>query len=123
MNSLVGHLAKSVRVLSQFTWVTTCEIDVYVQDIKNALAYAIHDFLVTVKDYGFTQFRFESSENVKGLIIQFHSLHHLPSSRRWSVLSGIYRFENAGDHRHTVTILDLDTRGVVESSLGRPCRD
>jgi len=56
-------------VLSQFTRVTTCQLDVYVQYIKDALAYAIHEFLVTVRDYGLTQFRFGRPEYVKGVII------------------------------------------------------
>ena len=41
-NSSVGDLAKCDSVLSQFTRVTTCQLDVSVQDIENALAYAIH---------------------------------------------------------------------------------
>ena len=110
-------------MISQFTHVTTCQLDVSVPDIKDALAYAIHEFLVAVRDYGLTQFRFDRLEYVKGVIFRFHSLHHLSASRRWSVLLGIYRFENAGDHRYPVTDVEVDTRGVVESPPGGPCRD
>ena len=87
-------------MLSQFTRVTSCQINVSVQDIKDALANAFHEFLVTVREYDLTQFRFGPPEYVKGVIIRFHTLHHLSANRRWSVLSGIYRFENAGDHRY-----------------------
>jgi len=60
---------------------------------------------------------------VKGVIIRFHSLHHLSASRRRPVLSGIYRFETAGDHRYPVTDPEAETRGVVASNPGRRCRD
>ena len=103
--------------------ITNCQLDVSVQDIKDALAYAIHEFLVTDKDYGLTQYRFGSTEYVKLVIIRFHSLHYLTASRRWSVLSGIYPFENVGEHRYLVTDLEVVTRGVVASRSGRPCRD
>jgi len=43
---LVGHLSTCILVLSQITRVTRCEFDVTVQDIKDELAYAIHEFLV-----------------------------------------------------------------------------
>ena len=79
---LSATFAKCDLVLSQFTRVTTCQLDVSVQEIKNALAYAIHEFLVTVRDYGLTQFRFGRPECVKGVLIRFHSLHHLSASRR-----------------------------------------
>jgi len=124
-NSLVGHLAKCELVLSQFTSVTTCQLDIPVQDIKNALAYAIHDFLFTVRDYGLTQFGFGRPEYVKCVIIRFHSLYHLSANRRWSVLSGIHRFENTGYHRYPVTDLEVGTQvsllscvqvGLVETS-------
>ena len=105
---------------SQFTRLITCQIDVSVQDIKNELAYAFHEFLVTVTDYGLTQFLFGRPEYVKGVIIRFHSIHHLSANRHWSVLPGIYRFENAGDHRYPVTHLELGNRGVDESRPGRP---
>jgi len=103
--------------------VTICELDVSFQDIKDALAYAIHEFLVTVRDYGLTQFRFGRPEYVKDVIFRFHSLYHLSASGPWSVLSGVYRFKNEGDHRYPLTDLEVDTRGVVDSPPGRPCRD
>jgi len=56
-------------VVSQFTRVTSCQFDIYVQDIKDALAYAIHEFLVTVRKYGLTQLRFGRLEYVKGVIL------------------------------------------------------
>ena len=110
-------------MLSKFTRVTNCQLDVSVQNIKDALAYAIYEFLDTVRDYGFRKFRFGHPEYVKSVIIRFHSLHHLSAIRRWSVLSGICRFENAGDHRYPVTDLEVGTRGVVESRPGRPYSD
>ena len=122
-NRLSTTLRSVALLLSQFTRVTTCQLDVSVQDIKDALSHDIHVILVTVKDYGLTHFRFGHLEYVKSVIIRFHSLQHLSASRRWSVLSGIYRFQNAGDHRYPVTDLEVDTRGVVESRPGRPCRD
>ena len=122
-NSLVGHLTKCELVLPHFTRITTCQLDVSIQDIKNALVHAIHEFLVTVRDYGLTHFRFGCPEYVKGVIIRFHSLHHLSTSRRWSLLSGIYRFEKAGDHRYLVIDLEVDNCGVDELISGRPCTD
>jgi len=110
-------------VLSLFTRVTTCQLDVSVRDIKDALVYAIHEFLVTVRDYGLMLFRFGRPEYVKCVIIRFHSLHHLSANRRWSILSGIYQFENAGDHRYPVTDIEIDTRGFVDSRPGGPCRE
>jgi len=110
-------------VRSLFPRVTTCQLDVSVQDNKTAFCYDIHEFLVTVRDYGLTQFWFARPEYVKDVIIPFHSLHHLSTNRRWSVLSGINRFENAGDHRYPVTDLEVASRGIVESRPGRHCRD
>jgi len=68
-------------VLSQFTRVTNCQLDVSVQDIRDAVAYAIHEFFVTVRNYGLTQCRFGRPEYVKGVIILFHSLEHLSARR------------------------------------------
>ena len=56
-------------MLSHFTRVTKCKLDVSVQDIKEALAYAIHEFFVTVRDNGPMQFRFGRPEYVMGVII------------------------------------------------------
>jgi len=80
-------------------------------------------FTISLLQLEITQFRFVRPEYVKGVIIRYHSLDHLSANRRWSVLSGIYRFENAGDHRYPLTDLEKDTRGVVESRPGRPYRD
>jgi len=110
-------------VLSYFTRVSTYQLDVSVRDIKDALAYAIHEFLVIVRDYDLRKFRSCRSEYVKGVVIRFHSLHQLSANRRWSVMSGIYRFENASDHRYPETELEVGTRGLVDSRPGRPCRD
>jgi len=71
-NAHVSPLTKSSSLLWQFTRVTTCQLDVSVHDIKNALAYAIHEFLVTIRDYGLTQYRFRRTEYVKGVLIRFH---------------------------------------------------
>ena len=110
-------------MLSQFTRVTTCQIYASVQDIKNALDYTIQENIVAVRYYGLTQFRFGRPEYVKDVIFRFHSLYHLSASGPWSVLSGVYRFKNEGDHRYPLTDLEVDTRGVVDSPPGRPCRD
>jgi len=121
-NSLVGHPAKCVLVFSQFPRVTTCQLDVCVQDLKDAVAYPIDEFHLTVRDYGLTQFRFGRPEYVKGVIIQFHFFHQLSVSG-WSFLSGICWFEHAGNDRYPVTDLGVGTRGVCESRPGRACRD
>jgi len=60
--------------VSQFVCVTTGQLYVAVQDVQDALAYAIHEFLLTVRDY---VFRFGRLELVKGVLIRFHLLHRL----------------------------------------------
>jgi len=114
-HSLVSHFAECALLLTQFTRVTTSQSDVTVQEIKDALAYAIHKFLVRVPDYRPTQFRFGRLEYVKGVIIRFHSLHHTSASARrlYSALSGIHSFKIAGDHQYLVTSLEVDIRGGV----------
>jgi len=99
--------------------------DVSIQVIKNALAYSIQKFLVTVRDYRPTQFRFGRLKYVKGVIIRFHSIRpqSASASKKLSALSGLYSFENAGDHRYLVTDLKVDTRGFVKSRPVMPCID
>lgn len=58
-------------MLSQFACFTTGELNVTVQDVQDAYAYAINEFLFRVRDYGLTQFRLGRVEYMKGVIIRF----------------------------------------------------
>ena len=70
-HSLFGHLGVCSLVLSQFSSVRIGQLDVAVQDVQDAFAFAIHEFLFTVRDYGLTQFRFGHLGYVKDVIIRF----------------------------------------------------
>ena len=57
-HSLTCVLAKGGLVLSQFPLTTACQLHIAVQDIQDAVAYAIQDILLTIRNNGVTQSRF-----------------------------------------------------------------
>ena len=56
-HSLIGDLAKRDFIVSQFLLTTVCEINIAVQDVQDAFAYAIHEILLIIRNNGFTQSR------------------------------------------------------------------
>ena len=57
-HSLICHLAKCWLVLSLFPLTTACQLNIAVQDIQDAFAYAIHEIFLTIRNNWFTQSRF-----------------------------------------------------------------
>ena len=45
-------------MLLQLACVTAGQVNIIIQHIQNAFAYTLHEFLIAVRNDGFTQFRF-----------------------------------------------------------------
>ena len=65
---LVDHLAKSGLVIMQLARVSKCQLYIAVQIFQDTLAYAIHEFFVTLRDDSFTQFGFGRLEHLESVI-------------------------------------------------------
>jgi len=57
-HSIICNLTKCGLVFSQFPLTTASQLNITVQDIQDAFAYAIHDIRLTIRNNGSTQCRF-----------------------------------------------------------------
>jgi len=121
----LGDHAKRRLVFLHLARVTTCQLYIAVQNVQDTLAYTIHEFFVTLRNDGFTQFRFGRFQHPQSVIICSHPLHRLNTNRRRGEVyfSGIIWYEISEPSSYFVSDLRGGSRGVFVSRPGKHYTD